>query len=117
MVREARAKLPTYRDILEISDRVKKGEAKSSTGASFSGYKKPGNFSIEKDVKDVEYYKCHKNGNDANKCPQIKAKDSKGAFKVRKVNPIRSQVGGEHKLSRSVEKPIGRVWIRFKCKT
>ena len=77
VVGEAREELPTYRDILKISDRMKKfepieeftkekkdcshsvssfkktGEANSSTGTSFSGYKKPGNFSVEKDMKDL----------------------------------------------------------------
>ena len=86
VVREACEELPTYRDILEISDRVKKSEPKkeftkekkdyaqsvssfkkkveahSSTGASFNGYKKPGSFSVEKDMKDVECFKCHKKG-------------------------------------------------------
>ena len=28
--------------------------------ASFSGNKKPGNFSAEKDMTDVENFKCHK---------------------------------------------------------
>jgi hypothetical protein len=37
------------------------------------------------DLKDVECYNCHKKGHYANKCPESKAKDSKGVFKVRKV--------------------------------
>ena len=105
-----------YRDILEISDRVKKsepkkeflkekkdydqsassfkkmGEANSSPGASFSGYKKPESFSVEKDMKDVECFKCHKKGQYANKCPEIKAKDAKGSFKVRPLSAIRISI-------------------------
>jgi hypothetical protein len=33
----------------------------------------------------VECFHCHKKGHYAIKCPEIKVKDSKGAFKVRKV--------------------------------
>ena len=36
------------------------------------------------DVKDVEYFKCHKKGHYANKCPDAKEKDFKG-FKVRQI--------------------------------
>ena len=78
VVHDAREELPTYRDILEISDTVKKSEPKRSLpkrkrtilgvyqflrrketwgrlsvvtrnlGTSFSGYKKPGDISAEK---------------------------------------------------------------------
>ena len=61
-----------------------KGEANSSMGASFSSYKKPRNFSVEKDMRDVECFKCHKKGHYANKCPEIKAKDGKGSLKYAK---------------------------------
>ena len=33
----------------------------------------------------MECYKCHKKGHYANKCPEIKAKDTKGPLKVRKM--------------------------------
>ena len=57
-------------------------------GSTFSGYKKPGKFSVENDMNDVECccFKCHKMGHYANKCPEIKAKDTIGAFKGRKVD-------------------------------
>ena len=47
---------------------------------SFSGNKKPGNFSVENDMRDVECFKYHKMGHYANKCPEIKAKDTKGGI-------------------------------------
>ena len=126
VVRDAREELHTYRDIMEISDRVKrpepkeeftkekkdysqsassfkkKGEANSSTGASFSGFKKPASFSVEKDMKDVECFKCHKKGHYANKCPEIKAKDAKGAFKVRKLDDSSVKEEGEAKSIRQI---------------
>jgi hypothetical protein len=40
------------------------------------------------DLKDVECFHCHKKGHYANKCPDIKAKDSKGVFKVRKAKDV-----------------------------
>ena len=36
-------------------------------------------------MNDVECYRCHKKGHYAYKCPESKPKDSKGNFKVRKV--------------------------------
>ena len=126
MLFEAREELSTYRDILEISDRVKKsepkkeftkekkdysqsassfkkkGEANSSTGASFSGYKKPASFSAEKDMKDVECFKCHKKGHYANKCPEIKAKDTKGPLKARKMEQGITQDDAEKKSIRQI---------------
>ena len=115
--------------ILEISDRVKKsepikeftkdkmdysqsvpsfkkkGEANSSTGASVSGYKKPGNFSVEIDMKDVQ---VNKKGHHAWKCPEIKTKDAKGAkgakgaFKVRKVDDSSVKEEGGAKAIRQI---------------
>ena len=96
------------------------GEANSSTGAPVSGYKS-GNFSVENDTKDVECFKCHKKGHYANKYPEIKAKDAKGAIKERKVDD--SIVKEERKRNLSVrfasgilismerEYPIMRYWI------
>jgi hypothetical protein len=46
---------------------------------------KSGGFTKSMDLKDVECYHCHKKGHYANKCLDIKAKDTKGAFKVRKA--------------------------------
>ena len=37
-------------------------------------------------MKAVECFKCHKKGHYANKCPEIKAKEAKGAFTVLKVD-------------------------------
>ena len=75
----------------------KNDEANSATGASFSGDKKPGNYSVEKDMKDVECFKCRKKGHYANKCPESKAKDAKEAFKVRKVDDSSVKEDGERK--------------------
>ena len=90
-VREAREELTTYREILDISDRVKKSEPKkdfgkdkrefsksvatfpkktesnSTSGATYSPYKKSGTFGAKDDLKDVECYKYHKKGHYANK--------------------------------------------------
>ena len=41
---------------------------------------------VKKDMNDVECFKCHKKGHYADKCPEIKAKDAKEAFKVRQVD-------------------------------
>ena len=91
VIREVREDLSTYRDILEISERIKKVEPKKEfprprkdfpTAASNSkkGRKyflrgaSPGSFKISgssssrvDDLKDVE---CFKNGHYANKCPE-----------------------------------------------
>ena len=57
------------------------------------------------DMKNVECYRCHKKGQFANKCPEAKPKDSKGTFKVRKVE----------EPDKAVEEPksIRRIRIRF----
>jgi hypothetical protein len=56
---------------------------------------------------DVECYRCHKKGHYANKCPEAKAKDSKGVFKVRKME--------ESVVDKAVEEPksIRQIRIRF----
>jgi len=110
VVREVLEELSTYRDILEISDRVKKSdpkkdfgkdkrdysksvetfskktEANLTLGATFSPHKKSGFFGTKNDLKDVEYHKFHKKGHYENKCPEIKTKDTK-LEKWKRVSP------------------------------
>ena len=64
----------------------KKTETNSTPGEVFSLNKKSGTFGAKDDLKDVECYKCHKKEHYANKCPEIKAKDTKGPLKVRKMD-------------------------------
>ena len=99
---ESRAELSTYRDILEITDRVKKSDVKKdkrdppyspgvakktadtkASGGSYPYIKKTGNLAKAVDMTNVECYRCHKKGHYANKCPEAKPKNSKGTFKVR----------------------------------
>ena len=95
----------------------KKGEDNSSTGATFSCYKKPGNFSVKKYVKDED-----EKGLYANKCPEIKAKGAKGAFKVRKMGDYSVKEEGTRKQlvrfasgirisNAEREDPFMRYWI------
>ena len=95
--------------VLEISERVKKPDVKkdfkerphnvaSATNKNFSPKTLSGSSPVsssysnksgkdfeEKDLKDVECFKCRKKGHYANKCPKIMSKEkSKGVFKVRK---------------------------------
>jgi hypothetical protein len=51
-----------------------------------------------RDLKDLECYHCHKKGLYAKKWPEIKAKDSQGAFKVHKVEEDKP----EEKVARQV---------------
>ena len=69
--------------------------------------KKTGNLPNAVDMKNVECYRCHKKGHDANKCPEAKLKDSKGTFKVRKME--------EPVAEKAVEEPksIRQIRIRF----
>jgi hypothetical protein len=100
VIRETREELKTYRKLSDISDRAKKSEPKkdfgkdkrefsksvatfskkseanTTSGATFSPYKKSGPSGVKDDLKDVECYKCHKKGHYANKCREIKAKDT-----------------------------------------
>ena len=80
------------------------------------------NLSVEKDMKDVECVKCHKKRHYANKCTEIKAKDAKGSFKVRKVDDSSVKEDGEAKVIRQIrirysdlnaerEDPFMRYWI------
>ena len=56
---------------------------------------------------NVECYRFHKKGHYANKCPEAKAKDSKGVFKVRKME--------ESVADKAVDEPksIRQISIRF----
>ena len=56
---------------------------------------------------EVECYCCHKKGYYANKCPEAKAKDGKGVFKVRKMEEPVSDKAVEE------PKPIRQIRIRF----
>jgi hypothetical protein len=55
---------------------------KSTTGATYGVSSKAASVAKSNDAKDVEYYHCHKRGHYANKCPDLKAKDTTGVFKV-----------------------------------
>ena len=80
---ETRHELSNYRDILEISDRIKRPEVRKDSkdrmpeapisrksmsntkypiGASFAKDSKPSNAGNTRDIKDVECFKCHKKG-------------------------------------------------------
>jgi len=65
-----------------------KTEANSTSGETSSPYNKSGTFGAKDDLKDVGCYKCHKKGHYANKCPEIKAKDTKGRLKLEKWNRV-----------------------------
>ena len=100
----SRDDLATYREILEISEGVKKPEVKkdfkerphyvasasnkiffpnkfSGTSPVSSSYSyKSGRDFKERHLNDVECFKCHKKGH--YKCPKIKWKESKGVRKM-----------------------------------
>ena len=80
---------------------------KASGGTYPNIVKKPGNLAKAVDMANVECYRCHKKGHYANKCPEAKEKDSKGAFKVRKIE--------EPVTEKAVEEPksIRQIRIRF----
>ena len=120
---ESRAKLSTYRDILEITDRVKKADVKkektdppyshgvarkiadtkASGGSDPYISKIPGSLANAVDMKNVECCRCHKKGHYANKCPEAKPKDSKGTFKVRKMKePVAEKAVEEPKSIRQI---------------
>jgi hypothetical protein len=123
VINEAREELATYREVLEITDRMKKSDVKkspvstatmegkksekpgkSTTGASNGVSSKAASVAKSNDAKDVECYHCHKKGHYANKCPDLKAKDTKGVFKVRKMDT------GDDKTSEPV---IRHIRIRY----
>jgi len=103
---ETRHEFANYRDIIEISERIKRPEhkkdardrsaegpisrkqrftSKTASGASFSKEMKASNPAKTMDLKDVECFTCHKKGNYANQCPDAKSKDGKRFFKVRQL--------------------------------
>ena len=110
IIREAREELSTYRDILEISDRIKiveprkdfsndrkdvpqvdsnfkkRGEITFSAGASPGGFKKSESPTPRvEDLKDVECFKCHKKRHYTNMlCPESRGKIRKELSKCRK---------------------------------
>ena len=71
----------------------------SSVSSSYSN--KSGKEFKEKDLKDVECFKCHKKGHYANKCREIKSKESKGVFKVRNMEE-QSEVKSDDKVVRQI---------------
>ena len=97
VVREAREELSTYRDILEISDRVKKSEPKKefgkekreypksvatilkkneanlTSGATFSPYKKSRSFGVKDSLKMWSVINVINRSIMPTKCPEIKA--------------------------------------------
>ena len=100
---ETRHAFANYRDIIEISERMKRPEpkkdakdrsaevpisrkqgfiSKTPSGASFAKETKVSNSGKTVDMKDLECFKCHKKGHHANKRPDAKSKDGKGFFKV-----------------------------------
>ena len=69
--------------------------------------KNPGNLAKAVDMTNVECYRCHKKDHYVNKCPESKPKNSKGTFKVRKME--------EPVAEKAVEEPksIRQTRIRF----
>ena len=49
----------------------------------------------------MKCFKCHKKGDYANKCPEIKAKESKGVFKDRKKEE-QSEIKSDDKVVRQI---------------
>ena len=134
-IREAREDLFTYRDILEISDRIKKVEPKKEFfkprkdfPTAVSNFKRGAKVLFQRgvswrfqksgspsprvdDLKDVECFKCHKMGQYANKCPESKAKDEKASIKVRKILKI-LDLNRTRKLSRFAKSEFGTRTLR-----
>jgi hypothetical protein len=93
---------PLIERLWRFMERIEKSDLKKDTrdnpkSADLKSKEKPGKHasgasnthasrsSKLSDIKDVECYHCHKKGHYANKCPDLKARDTKGVFKVRKV--------------------------------
>ena len=64
------------------------------------------------DLKDVECYKCHKMGHYANKCAEIKVKDTKGLLKVRKMEERNIKEDPEKKSIR-INLSVFLTWIKI----
>jgi len=71
---------------------------------------------------NVDCYRCHKKGHYANKCPEAKSKDSKGTFKVRKMEEPEAEKAVEEirlirirfsDLTMEENDPFIRYWINF----
>ena len=52
---------------------------------------KSGSSSKPVDLKDIECFRCHKKGHYASKCPEIRSKETKSVFKVRKMEETSSE--------------------------
>ena len=101
---KTRHELANYRDIMEISERIKRPEpkkdrsadgpiywkqgsySKTASGASFVKEAKVSNSGKTLDLEDVECFRCHKNGHYANKCPDAKAKEGKQGQAARRAS-------------------------------
>ena len=85
----------------------KKYEAKSTSGELFSPLQEIWDtFGAKDELKDVECYKCHKNGTLCNKCPIMKAKDTKWPLKVLKMEE--SNIKEDHETE-----SILQIRVRF----
>ena len=69
---------------------------------NFNPYKKSGTFSAKDDLKDVEYYKCHKERRYSKKNPEIQDKDTKEPLKVRKMEEGNNKEDPEKKSIRQI---------------
>jgi len=88
---------------------IQRGEGTFSEGGSLGGFKKPGSPTPKAEgLKDAENFQCHKKGHYANKCPESKAKDTKGAFKVRKIDDFVLKSESEAKSVRCDQSPMFR---------
>ena len=110
---------PKYRDITEISEQIKRPEAKKeskdstpeahisrksgsytkSLGASFAKDSKASISGKSIDI-NVECFKCHKKGHYADKCSDAKGKDGKGFFKRQKLDSSNTHQSRKRKRNR-----------------
>ena len=132
---ETRHELFNYHDIIEIPE--VKNDSKDrmphdpgNQGATprlllerLAKNSKPSNAGKTTDIKYVGCFKCHKKGHYAKKCPDAKAKDEKGYFKVRQLKD-RSAEKNEEKSIRQIRirhsdlnsgyhDPFLRYWIKI----
>ena len=95
--------------------------SKAPSGAFFVKDAKVSSSGKTMDLKDIECFKCHKKGHYANKCPDAKAKDGKGHFKVRQLEAPSAETKDEKSirqirirhsdLNRGYHDPCLRYWI------